>query len=67
MTAGRFEIFQNRVKAKSSFFMLLCRQNDVLGVYICDTNGKDDVYINDKLVEEGFAEFKQGILYIVYH
>ena len=43
--------------------MLLCRQDDVLDVYICDTNGKDDVYINDKLVEEGFAEFKHGILY----
>ena len=35
-------------------------QDDVLDVFICDTTGKDDIYINDKLVEEGFAEFKQG-------
>ena len=35
-------------------------QGDVLSLCICDTNGKDDIHINDKLVNEGFAEFKQG-------
>ena len=44
------------------FFLLFCRQGDVLDLYICDTNGKDDVYINDKLVEEGYAKFKQGMI-----
>ena len=35
-------------------------QNDVLNLFLCDTNGKDDIHINDKLVEEGFAVFKRG-------
>ena len=62
---GQFETktFQNHIKRRSRYlFLLFCRQGDVLDLYICDTNGKDDVYINDKLVEEGYAEFKQGIM-----
>ena len=55
----RFTTIQRRSR---HFFLLFCRQGDVLDLYICDTNGKDDVYINDKLVEEGYAKFKQGMM-----
>ncbi|XP_028407750.1 tudor domain-containing protein 5-like isoform X2 [Dendronephthya gigantea] len=36
------------------------KKGDVLDLCICDTNGNDDVYINDQLVHEGFAVFKQA-------
>ena len=32
-------------------------QEGVVSVCLCDTSGRDDLHINDLLVEEGYAEF----------
>lgn len=41
--------------------MLWLLKDDVLSLCICDTNGADDLHINDLLVDEGLAVFKQGM------
>ena len=38
----------------------LCQQNHVLSLVLADTNGANDVFINDKLVEDGHAIFLEG-------
>ena len=32
-------------------------QNDILSLYLCDTNTDKDVHINDRLVDQGLAIF----------
>lgn len=40
-----------------NFFLCFPFQPDgVYSVLLCDTNGEDDVYINDLLIQEGLAE-----------
>ena len=36
---------------------LVISQDGTVSVCLCDTSGKDDVHINDILVEEGYAVF----------
>ena len=38
----------------------LCQQNHVLSLVLVDTNGANDIFINDKLVEDGHAVFLEG-------
>ena len=38
-------------------------QEPVLSVCLCDTSGHDDLHINDLLVKEGYAVYKQDDYY----
>lgn len=36
-------------------------QNRILELYVCDTTGEDDLYINEYLVHQGVAIFKNKV------